>query len=90
MNQRDKISIIIIILSFISGIIESSYSIFYGNPNAASAWGMLLFPIIMLIFLLYQKFAKSDGMPFFNIILYMIVTVGAWFAGGMIMGLAFL
>ena len=89
MNKNEKIWTIILILSLISGFIEFSYSLLFGNPSASSALGMIIFPIIMAVFSIYVKYVKKEGTVMLGLFLNIIVAAGAWFVGGLIGGILF-
>jgi len=84
MNKNEKIWLIIVILALISGIIEATYSSLFGDPNASSAFGMIIFPIIMAVFSIYVKYVKKEGTVMLGLFLNIIVAAGAWFVGGLI------
>lgn len=89
MNKNEKIWLIIVILSLISGFIEFSYSFLFGNPKASSAIGMIIFPIIIAVFSIYVKYVKKEGTVMLGLFLNIIVAAGAWFVGGLIGGILF-
>ena len=86
--RRDKIFIILIIIPFFFGFVEAAYATLGGHPNSASAYGMVICPIINSIYSLYYGLVY-DRRFFGFFIIIAFISVVLWLVGGFISYLFF-
>lgn len=85
MNKYDTIFFCLLILAFISGIIEAWYSFAYGDGTINFGF-VILFPLIMVIYTIYIKYIKKVGhySKMLGVIGNTILIFAIWALGGVL------
>lgn len=84
MDKYDIIFFILLILSFVSGIIEAWYAFAYGDGTTNTGF-VILFPLIIVIYTIYIKYKKVGHYSrMLGIIGNPILFFAVWALGGVL------